>query len=116
MRKVCRYGRNLWNRLPCRLLIVAISALLLGVAVGRTFLGSVSLVNGMSMAPTFQPGTWVYTSPITGPLERGDIVTLDDGNKECAIKRLVGMPGEPVYLQHGYVFINGKILVGPYVS
>src|SRR5439155_19030358 len=44
-----------------------------------------------------------------------DIVVIDDGSKESAIKRIVGLPGEMVHLKHGYVFINRKMLLEPYV-
>ena len=86
------------------------------MAVGRTFLGSVSLVDGTSMMPTYLPGTWVYTAPISTPLERGDIVVLDDGHKDCAVKRIVGMPGETVQIWHGFVFVDRKALSEPYVQ
>ena len=60
------------------------------------------------MAPTLRPGAWVYTAAISGPLERGDVVLLNDGYSEPAVKRIVGMPGEKVCLHRGHVFINGK--------
>ena len=116
MRELCRAGRSLWHKLPCRLLLAAGLGASIGVAAARTFLGSVSVVSGTSMTPTFQPGTWVYTAPISTPLQRGDIVVIDDGHEEYAVKRLVGLPGETVYLGHGYVFINGKILLEPYLA
>jgi signal peptidase I len=72
-------------------------------------------VGGNSMSPNYPPGTWVYTAPISTPLERGDVVVIDDGHPECAIKRIVGLPGEMVHLKHGYVFINRRILLEPYV-
>lgn len=73
------------------------------------------MVSGTSMLPTYEPGTWVYTAPISDPLGRGDIVVIDDGNKECAIKRVVGLPGELIHIKHGYVFINRKMLIEPYL-
>jgi signal peptidase I len=85
------------------------------MAIGRNYLGSVSVVTGSSMTPTFQEGTRVYTAPISGPLDRGDVVVMDDGSNSYAIKRVVGMPGETVYLWRGYVFINRTILLEPYV-
>jgi len=68
------------------------------------------------MAPTFMPGTRVYTAPIATPLKRGDIVLVDDGRKDYALKRIVGMPGEIVHLWRGYVFINRKMLREPYLA
>jgi hypothetical protein len=40
---------------------------------------------------------------------------MDDGREDYAIKRVVGLPGETVYLWRGYVFIDRKILLEPYV-
>jgi signal peptidase I len=100
------------NYLP---LILAVFAAVGGLAVGRNFLGSVSVVTGCSMAPTFQEGSRVYTKPISGSVNRGDVVVMDDGSGDDAIKRIVGLPGETVYLWRGYVFIDRKILLEPYV-
>jgi len=111
-----RFSQNLWQKFPHRALLTAIFAAVIGLAAGRTFLGSVSLVEGTSMMPTYQPGTWVYAAPISSGLTRGDIVILDDGHKDCAVKRIVGMPGETVQIWHGFVFINRKALREPYVQ
>ena len=115
MKYLCRFAKKLWQNLPCRLLIAAVAAAAVGVAAGRTFIGSVAMVDGRSMAPTFEPGASIYTIPISTPLERGDIVLVDDGNTDYALKRLVGMPGETVHLWRGHVFINQKMLVEPYL-
>jgi signal peptidase I len=96
-------------------LILAAFAAVGGLAVGRNFLGCVSVVTGSSMAPTFEEGTRVYTKPISGSVNRGDVVVVDDRSDDYAIKRVVGLPGETVYLWRGYVFIDRKILLEPYV-
>ncbi len=95
--------------------ILAVFAALAGLAVGRNFLGSVSVVTGSSMAPTFEEGARVYATPISGSVNRGDVVVMDDGRSDYAIKRVVGLPGETVYLWRGYVFIDRRILLEPYV-
>lgn len=68
------------------------------------------------MEPTFSPGSRVYAGPISTPLERGDIVLVNDGNKDYALKRIVGLPGEKLQLWRGYVFINRKMLREPYLA
>ena len=95
--------------------ILAVLAAVAGIAVGRNFLGSVSVVTGSSMAPTLAEGMHVYTAPISGGVNRGDIVVMDDHRGDYAIKRVIGMPGETVYLWRGYVFIDRRILLEPYV-
>jgi len=76
---------------------------------------SVSVVQGSSMAPTFEPGARIYTTPVNRPLRRGDIVLLHDNQNGCAIKRVIGLPGDKVELRRGFVLINGKILREPYL-
>ncbi len=100
------------------LLAIAVGAAA-GIVAGRTVIasisGSVSIVDGLSMSPTYAPGARVYTAPITTPLQRGDIVLIDDGNKGEALKRVIGMPGETVHLWRGAVFVNRQMLREPYL-
>jgi len=77
--------------------------------------GSVSVVDGLSMEPTYAPGARVYTAPVSAKLRRGDIVMLQDGDNESALKRIVGLPKETVCLWRGYVFINRHLLREPYL-
>ncbi len=111
--------RQLWKNEPFQRLASIGLAAFLGIAAGRTVIdtmsGCVSVVDGCSMVPTYQPGARVYTGPISDPLERGDIVLLEDGGKEYALKRIVGMPGETLILWRGYVFIDRKLLREPYL-
>jgi len=104
-----------WDKRTCLPPILAVFAAISGLAVGRNFLGSVSVVTGSSMTPTLSEGSRVYTTPISGSVNRGDVVVMDDGSTDYAIKRVVGLPGETVYLWRGYVFIDRKILLEPYV-
>jgi signal peptidase I len=85
------------------------------VGAGRTFIGSVYMVEGTSMDPTYPPGTHLYGTPISTPLDRGDVVLLDDGKADYAVKRIIGLPGETVQLWRGRVFINRQMLVEPYL-
>ena len=114
-RRIFGFASKVSAWLPHRWLIAVVLAAVAGIAAGRTFIGSVSIVSGSSMVPTYQPGSMVYTAPISSPIERGDVVTIDDGNHDYAVKRVVGMPGETVCLWRGYAFINRKILLEPYV-
>jgi signal peptidase I len=102
-----------------RWLVAILLSSLAGIAFGRivkdSLPDSVAVVEGTSMMPTFKPGARVFSSPIQGPLNRGDIVLLNDAAQEFAIKRIVGMPGETVQLWRGHVFINGRMLREPYL-
>jgi signal peptidase I len=86
-----------------------------GVGAGHAFIGAVYMVEGTSMEPTYPAGTQLYGAPISTPLDRGDVVLLDDGKEDYAVKRVVGLPGETVQLWRGHVFINRQMLHEPYL-
>ncbi len=115
MGQIRRLIQKLWTNLPCRMVVGAAFAVFLGVGAGRLFIGSVYVVEGTSMTPTYPAGTHLYGAPISTPLERGDVVLLDDGQADYAVKRIVGLPGETVQLWRGHVFINREMLVEPYL-
>ena len=111
----CRSAEKLWRKPGCRVVVAAVFSAFLGVAASRLFIGSVAVVEGKSMVPAYPPGTHIYAAPISTPLGRGDVVVLDDGGDEYAIKRIIGLPGETVQLWRGCVFINRRLLVEPYL-
>jgi len=115
MAHIRRWTRKLWADQNFRTLIGAVFAVVLGVGAGRAFVGSVYVVEGASMEPAYPPGTHLYGTPISTPLERGDVVLLNDGKEDYAVKRIVGLPGETVQLWRGCVFINRQLLVEPYL-
>jgi signal peptidase I len=113
-------GQDLRQHQAHRWFLAVVAGALMGVAAGKTVIGSVSgsvsVVDGISMAPTYQSGQRVYTAPIGTELERGDIVLLDDGKREYALKRIIGLPGETVHLWRGRVFIDRQMLQELYLS
>src|SRR6202035_902159 len=112
LRVVCQ---RTWQKFPFRFAIAGFCAALAGMAAGHHLVGSVAVVSGSSMAPTLEQGARVYTTPISSPIDRGDGVVIDDGSKDYAVKRIIGLPGETVYIWRGYVFIDRQILIEPYV-
>lgn len=102
-------------------LVVAAStalALLLGWAVHR-WLGFVTEVESVSMAPSLAPGQRLLARRhrATRPLRRGDIVVVDSTELgRPIIKRVVGLPGEHIDVTaDGRVRVAGEDLVEPYV-
>jgi len=120
MREFYRLSQNVWQIGAFRWFLAILFGGIVGIVTGHTVIASVSgavcVVDGASMEPTFAPGSRVYTAPISGQLVRGDIVLINDGNKEYALKRIVGMPGETIQMWRGYVFINRKMLREPYLA
>jgi signal peptidase I len=72
-----------------------------------------------SMAATLVPQDRVLVNRVVyklhGP-QRGDVVVIDSAAVgRVLIKRVVGLPGDKVSVRGGFVFIDGKRLVEPYV-
>ena len=48
--------------------------------------------------------------------ERGDVVTFwDEEMNKLLVKRVIGLPGEKITFQNGYVYIDGQRLDEPYL-
>jgi len=85
-------------------------------------------VEGPSMQPTLTSGEFLWVNKaayfewdgqyILGGPQRGDIAVLrspDTSEDLDLIKRVIGLPGDHVRIQHGEVFINGQPLAEPYI-
>src|SRR5271157_2483182 len=79
-------------------------------------------VEGTSMMPGLHDQERIFINKFTyrlgiGGIERGDTVVfwfpLD--NSKSYIKRVIGLPGDVVEIDHGVVIVNGKPLVESYV-
>jgi len=79
------------------------------------FFGRPFQVSGESMYPTFKNREYILTNLIGvrfGEIERGDVIVFkapNENNKDF-IKRVIGVPGDEIVLQDGYVFVNNKKL------
>ncbi len=75
-------------------------------------------VKGLSrFLPFIDPGTSPRRNLFHGP-QRGDIVVLVDPQRASTdlVKRIIGLPGESVEIVDGRVYINGNLLVEPYIK
>jgi signal peptidase I len=97
-------------------LVLAGTFLLSWMRIAWRVAGCVVVVQGESMLPNFHPNDYALTSPAPKKLKRGEVVVLDDGHQDCALKRVVGLPGETICLWHGQVFINRRLIREPYLE
>jgi signal peptidase I len=115
MTQLLRLTPRLVQTRPFRLLLAVAFGAAVGIAAGYNFKTTVSIVDGTSMSPTYNPGAYVFTSSITSQLQRGDVVLVNDTKSEYALKRIIGLPGEAIDLWRGYVFVNRRMLLEPYL-
>ena len=79
-------------------------------------------VEGTSMMPTLYDNERLFINQFSykfglGQIERGDTVVFwaPEDPRESYIKRVIGLPGDTVAVEDGYVLVNGKKLVENYV-
>lgn len=78
-------------------------------------------IKGNSMEPNFHNNEYILTDKISykfGVAKRGDVVIFKaPKNQEVDyIKRVIGLPGDRVKVQKGYVYVNGKQIEEPYLK
>ncbi len=79
------------------------------------FVGIRTVVNGSSMETTLSNGDSIITEKLTkrfSNIERFDVIVfppIHDPNR-LYIKRVIGLPGETVYIEEGKIYINGEVL------
>jgi len=78
------------------------------------------VITGESMLPTLKPGDCYiahhWLALIRG-YRRGDLVLFrDNDDHNLSIKRIIALPNDRIQFKHGRVFVNGRILVEPYLA
>lgn len=77
----------------------------------RVFVAQPFVVDGESMYPTFEGGDYLIVDQLSYKFsepKRGDVIVFRYPNKETVfyIKRIIGLPGETVAIDHGKVSIT----------
>jgi signal peptidase I len=70
------------------------------------------------MEPRIGAGEFVLIDTLAyrlGPVRRGDVLAFRHAGSEAYLKRIIGLPGERVAVNHGVVLIDGRPLQEPYV-
>lgn len=71
-------------------------------------------VAGNSMSPGLKNGDQLIVNKLayrTGDPKRYDIIVFPETDNTTYVKRIIGLPGEEVSIQNGYVYINGHVLI-----
>jgi signal peptidase I len=98
---------------------VALQVVLLGVF-AFAFTVHPSQVSGFSMEPRIDSGEYVVINTLSyrlGGPQRGDIIAFrhDRSAESVYLKRVIGIPGDRVWIDRGTVFLNGRPLAERYV-
>jgi signal peptidase I len=77
------------------------------------------LINTLAYAVRLGDGSRPLVELPFRPIARGDVIafvhTNDDG-RAVYVKRVIGVPGDNLVIEHGVVIVNGNRLDEPYVS
>ncbi len=80
----------------------------------RTFIITPVRVDGASMDNTLKDGQVLLLYKLA-KVNRYDIVVVDEENiDEVIIKRVYGMPGDTIEINHNSILINGKVIDDQY--
>lgn len=79
-------------------------------------------VESISMQPNLYAGDFVIVNKLAyklGEPQRGDIIVFrypPDPTQTPYIKRVIGLPGDQIHIADGQVYVNGRLLVEPYLQ
>ena len=75
--------------------------------------GGQVVIAGQSMMPLLNSGDVVLMNRLSYDFmspQRLDVVVFERGDNKTNVKRVIGLPGEEVLIQGGYIYINGERL------
>ena len=79
---------------------------------------SVAQVVGNSMNPTLKNKELFIVNKLKyriSNVKRGDIISLEYADTKYLIKRVIGMPGDSIYIKNNKVYINGQVYEESYI-
>ncbi|MCD4685002.1 MAG: signal peptidase I [Anaerolineae bacterium] len=100
--------------------IIQIILIVVVVRVGMDIVLPRYVVDGASMQPNFYTDERLIVDRVTllfsGP-SRGDVIVLDSPRSDdLLLKRVIGLPGETVTIEDGYVYIDGSLIEEDYIA
>jgi signal peptidase I len=77
-------------------------------------------VEGTSMLPMLEDQDRLFINKIAyhvGDIQKGDVIVFEypRDHSKSYIKRVIALPGDDLRIDHGHVYINGKLLSEPYL-
>ena len=76
------------------------------------FVVQISVVKGHSMEPSLWDGDRLVVDRVFSDLQSGQVVVLryPRNPRVDFVKRIVGVPGDRVYLRQGHLYVNGEMV------
>lgn len=106
MRKIKKLGSFIYLFLISWIVLSAVYFVFNGI--------SISYSKGSSMEPTLKNGRVEFSKEIDPEeINRFDVICFYHGN-EILEKRVLGMPGETVVLDHNDLYVNGELIKQPF--
>lgn len=100
---------------PFQLFLLILGTTLVSLIMRQDGMGMV-IVQGTSMTPNLRPGDEYVMRAGVRDFQRRNVVVVNDGMDGQAVKRIIGLPGETVSIQAGWVEINHRTLSEPYLK
>ena len=99
--------------------VLSFAVMYVGFRVVLPVFFSLGYIPSASMEPTLNTGDWTFCINLRWALlDRGDIIVFnpnkEEGSEQLFVKRLIGLPGDRVRIEHDKVFVNGEELDEPY--
>jgi len=103
--------------------VIIVVALVVALLI-KTFAIQAFYIPTPSMVPTLKPGDRVLVNKLSydfHSVHEGDVIVFrrppgdTTANIDDLIKRVIGLPGETIYVANCRVFIDGKLLAQPYL-
>lgn len=108
-----------WKREALEWTLTFLCALVIALPI-RAFVFTPTVVDGHSMNDTLVDREVIFTTKydyLFADPERFDVVICHyPGRKERFVKRVVGIPGDTVAIQDGYLYVNGERYEEPYIT
>lgn len=99
--------------------IVAVAALASYLIISHFVLQSVQIV-GVSMTPTLKNTGYYFLNRcvylVRDPKPSDIVVIRDPLDQSYSVKRIIAGEGDSVYLKGGHVYVNGRMLLEPYLA